>query len=260
MKLFNNLKTTKEVIPIPVTYFVKDDVRKDFIGVVTYYIITGSLPVDYSLMFKSYFAFIRKIESYLNMGNEDIRGAIISIMENSEVRDRVVRNEKEDILILLARALFPRQIELLMSYKSDIIKLFTQIWPSIQPKMINELFYQTIYQSVLNKKFLNLTALDLVNLFLRQFQKRNQITYDLDMSIYAFSNISDKLIEMIVSLDKSKEGANISKGNDSEPEPEPIVLDLGDEIESLKLEHRIEIKNAGIVIVWPYLDRFFFKC
>ena len=23
------------------------------------------------------------------------------------------------------------------------------------------------------------------------------------------------------------------------------------------MEHRIEIKNAGIVIVWPYLDRFF---
>ena len=63
MKLFNDLKTTEEVIPIPVTYFVKDDGRKDFISVVTYYIITGSLPVDY----KSYFAFIRKIEDYLNI-------------------------------------------------------------------------------------------------------------------------------------------------------------------------------------------------
>ena len=215
----------------------------------TYYIITGSLPVDYSHMFGSYFAFIRKIELF-KYGQRGHTRRHYFYNGNSEVRDRVVRNEKEDILILLARALFPRQIELLMSYKSDIIKLFTQIWPSIQPKMINELFYQTIYQSVLNKKFLNLTALDLVNLFLRQFQKRNQISYDLDMSIYALSNISDELIEMIVSLDKSKEGANISKGNDSEPEPEPIVLDLGDEIQSLKLEHRIEIKNAGIVIVW----------
>tara|TARA_B100000900_G_C20396593_1_gene640914 strand:- start:65 stop:871 length:807 start_codon:yes stop_codon:yes gene_type:complete len=123
--------------------------------------------------------------------------------------------------------------------------------------MINEMFYQTIYQTVLNKKFLNLTATDLVNLFLRQFQKRNQISYDLDMSAYAFLNISDKLIEMIVSLDKSKKGGKISKENDLEPGPVPIVLDSIDEIESLKLEHRIEIKNAGIVIVWPYLDRFF---
>ena len=257
MKLFNNLKTTEGAIPVPNTYFVKDDVRKNFIDIVIYYIITGSLPVDYSFLFKSYFAFIRKIESYLNTGNEDIRVAIISVMKNSEVRDRVVRNEKEDILILLMRALFPMQSELLMSYKSDIIKLFTQIWPTIQPKMINEMFYQTIYQTVLNKKFLNLTATDLVNLFLRQFQKRNQISYDLDMSAYAFLNISDKLIEMIVSLDKSKKGGKISKENDLEPGPVPIVLDSIDEIESLKLEHRIEIKNAGIVIVWPYLDRFF---
>ena len=77
------------------------------------------------------------------------------------------------------------------------------------------------------------------------------------MSVYAFLNISEELKEMIVSLEKSKKGGKISKENDLEPEPVPIVLDLIDEIESLKLEYRIEIKNAGIVIVWPYLDRFF---
>ena len=257
MKLFNDLNLNDEVMPIPNTYLVKHHPNKDFIAIMTYYITTGSLPADYAFLIKSYLAFLRKIESYLNTGHEDVRGAIISVMENSEVRTRVVRNEKEDVLFLITRALFPKHTKSLMTYKSDIIKLFTQIWPSIQPKIINELFYQTIYQSVLNAKFMNLNALDLVHLFLQQFKKVNQISFDFDMNVYAYLNISDKLIEMIVSLNTSKQTRDIPKENDSEVKPLPIVLDLTDEIESIKLEHRIEIKNAGIVIVWPYLDRFF---
>ena len=257
MKLFNDLNLNNEVMPIPNTYLVKHHPNKDFIAIMTYYITTGSLPADYAFLIKSYLAFLRKIESYLNTGHEDVRGAIISVMENSEVRTRVVRNEKEDVLFLITRALFPKHTKSLMTYKSDIIKLFTQIWPSIQPKIINELFYQTIYQSVLNAKFMNLNALDLVHLFLQQFKKVNQISFDFDMNAYTYLNISDKLIEMIVSLNTSKQTRDIPKENDSEVKPLPIVLDLTDEIESIKLEHRIEIKNAGIVIVWPYLDRFF---
>ena len=257
MKLFNDLNLNNEVMPIPNTYLVKHHPNKDFIAIMTYYITTGSLPADYAFLIKSYLAFLRKIESYLNTGHEDVRGAIISVMENSEVRTRVVRNEKEDVLFLITRALFPKHTKSLMTYKSDIIKLFTEIWPSIQPKIINELFYQTIYQSVLNAKFMNLNALDLVHLFLQQFKKVNQISFDFDMNAYTYLNISDKLIEMIVSLNTSKQTRDIPKENDSEVKPLPIVLDLTDEIESIKLEHRIEIKNAGIVIVWPYLDRFF---
>ena len=257
MKLFNDLNLNNEVMPIPNTYLVKHHPNKDFIAIMTYYITTGSLPADYAFLIKSYLAFLRKIESYLNTGHEDVRGAIISVMENSEVRTRVVRNEKEDVLFLITRALFPKHTKSLMTYKSDIIKLFTQIWPSIQPKIINELFYQTIYQSVLNAKFMNLNALDLVHLFLQQFKKVNQISFDFDMNAYTYLNISDKLIEMIVSLNTSKQTRDIPKENDSEVKPLPIILDLTDEIESIKLEHRIEIKNAGIVIVWPYLDRFF---
>ena len=181
MKLFNDLNLNDEVMPIPNTYLVRHHPNKDFIAIMTYYITTGSLPADYAFLIKSYLAFVRKMESYLNTGHEDLRGAIISVMENSEVRTRVVRNEKEDILFLITRALFPKHTKSLMEYKSDIIKLFTQIWPSIQPKMINELFYQTIYQSVLNAKFMNLNALDLVHLFLQQFKKVNQISFDFDM-------------------------------------------------------------------------------
>ena len=257
MKLFNDLNLNDEVMPIPNTHLVQHHPNKDFIAIVTYYITTGSLPADYAFLIKSYLAFVRKIESYLNTGHEDVRVAIISVMENSDVRTRVVRNEKEDILFLITRVLFPKHTKSLMEYKSDIIKLFTQIWPYIQPKIINELFYQTIYQSVLNAKFMNLNALDLVHLFLQQFKKVNQISFDFDVSAYAYLNISDKLIEMIVSFNTSKQVRDIPKENDSEVKLLPIVLDPIDDIESVKLEHRIEIKNAGIVIVWPYLDRFF---
>ena len=257
MKLFNDLNLNDEVMPIPNTHLVQHHPNKDFIAIVTYYITTGSLPADYAFLIKSYLAFVRKIESYLNTGHEDVRVAIISVMENSDVRTRVVRNEKEDILFLITRVLFPKHTKSLMEYKSDIIKLFTQIWPYIQPKIINELFYQTIYQSVLNAKFMNLNALDLVHLFLQQFKKVNQISFDFDVSAYAYLNISDKLIEMIVSFNTSKQVRDIPKENDSEVKLLPIVLDPIDDIESVKLEYRIEIKNAGIVIVWPYLDRFF---
>ena len=144
-------------------------------------------------------------------------------MENSEVRTRVIRNEKEDILFLITRALFPKHTKSLMEYKSDIIKLFTQIWPSVQPKMINELFYQTIYQSVLNAKFMNLNALDLVHLFLQQFKKVNQISFDFDINAYAYLNISDKLREMITSFNTP---LDIPKENNSEVQLLPIALDL----------------------------------
>lgn len=257
MKLFNDLSLNDEVMPIPNTYLVRHHPNKDFIAIMTYYITTGSLPVDYAFLIKSYLAFVRKIESYLNTGHEEVRVAIISVIENSEVRTRVVRNEKEDILFLITRALFPKHTKSLMEYKSDIIKLFTQIWPSIQPKMINELFYQTIYQSVLNAKFMNFNALDLVHLFLRQFKKVNQISFDFDINSYAYLNISNKLREMIISFNTSKQVRDIPIEHNSEVKLLPIVLDSTDEIESVKLEHRIEIKNAGIVIVWPYLDRFF---
>ena len=257
MKLLNDINLDKKVILASNTYLVKHHPNKDFIAVVAYYITTGSLPADYSFLIKSYLAFVRKIENYLNTGHEDVRSAIISVMENSEVRNRVIRNEKEDILFLITRALFPKESKQLMSYKSDIIKLFTQMWPAIQPKIVNELFYQTIYQSVLNAKFMNLTAFDLVNLFLQQFQKANQITFDFDMRAYTDLNISEKLMEMIISLNKPNQNRLTPKENVLEAKPLPIVLELNEEIEELKLEHRIEIKNAGIVIVWPYLDRFF---
>ena len=257
MKLFNDLNLNDEVMPFPNTYLVQHHPNKDFIALMTYYITTGSLPVDYAFLIKSYLAFVRKIESYLNTGHEDVRVAIISMMENSEVRTRVVRNEKEDILFLITIALYPKHTKWLMEYKSDIIKLFTQIWPSIQPKMINELFYQTIYQSVLNAKFMNLNALDLVHLFLQHFKKVNQISFDFNMNAYAYLNISEELREMLISFNTPKQVRVIPKENNSEVQLLPIVLDSTDEIESVKLEHRIEIKNAGIVIVWPYLDRFF---
>ncbi|MAJ50084.1 MAG: hypothetical protein CMB82_00495 [Flammeovirgaceae bacterium] len=257
VKLLNDLNINDQVKSIPNTFFVKSHPNRDFIAILTYYITTGSLPADSAFLIKSYLVFVRKIENYLNTGHENLRAAIVSVMKNSEVRNRVVRNEKEDILFLISKALFPKQSKLLLIYKSDIIKLFTQIWPNIQPKMINEIFYQTIYQSVLNAKFMNLTAFDLVNLFLQQFQKINQVSFDFDLNAYAYLNISDKLIEMIVSLNTAKKIRVASTENDSEAKPLPIILDLIDEIEPEKLEHRIEIKNAGIVIVWPYLDRFF---
>ena len=77
------------------------------------------------------------------------------------------------------------------------------------------------------------------------------------MNAYAYLNISEELREMLISFITPKQVRVIPKENNSEVQLLPIVLDSTDEIESVKLEHRIEIKNAGIVIVWPYLDRFF---
>ena len=257
IKLLNGLNVNDQVMSIPDTYFVKSQFNRDFISILTYYITTGSLPADHAFLIKSYLFFVRKIESYLNTGREDIRVAIISVMKSSKVRNRVVRNEKEDILFLISRALFPKQIELLMVYKSDITKLFIQIWPNIKAKLIDEIFYQTIYKTVLNSNFINLTAFDLTVLFLREFEKINRVSFDFDLNAYAHLNISDELEEMLTSLSTSEKVHDPLVENDLEIESSPIVLDLIDEIETEKLEYRLEIKNAGIVIISPYLERFF---
>ena len=104
MSLLNDLDINDQVNPVPNTYLVKYHPSRNFISVITYYIVNGSLPVDYAFLIKSYLAFIRKIESYLNSGNEEVLVAIISVMKSTEVRDRVDKNDKEDILFLITRA------------------------------------------------------------------------------------------------------------------------------------------------------------
>ena len=54
MNLLNDLDINDQVSPLPNTYLVKYHPSRNFISVITYYIVNGSLPVDYAFLIKSY--------------------------------------------------------------------------------------------------------------------------------------------------------------------------------------------------------------
>ena len=257
MNLFGENELSIPATPI-IAISLNNGVRNslDFTELLTYYLAHGSLPINYSSKAKSYLDFIVLLEDYIASNNIDLRLAIISSMGIEKIRNRVVRNEKEYFLFLLANAVFPKIRHQLFEYKSELIILFNNIYPSLQVKLIDEIFYHAIFRQVLDSSFMNLSASQLIRIFLQQFKIINKVDFDFDVSIYEALHISEGLQELISLEDPEKVSLNEAK-KPKVPKLSQKELKVDEELKDQKLEGSVMIKNAGIVIVWPYLGRYF---
>jgi hypothetical protein len=158
--------------------------------------------------------------------------------------------EKEHFLQLITKVLFPAEFNDLMVYKTKILQLLKQKWTEVSISVLNEIFYLKIFEQVIEKQSPTISASDLITNFI-QFAKlrlnRELYFARAELKKMGFSN---QLINALTSTDELPE-------KEKKAEKPKIKLPQQEAIDDQLVDHRVLVKNAGLVIIWPYLTRYF---
>lgn len=220
-----------------------------FIDGVVYYIVTGSLPSGSFPQISSYFDFTKSIERQLKFGHNELRLAVNYTLTDEKVRARLIKNEKAHFLNLMIRILYPSETNQLLIVKNKLVQLFTQKWADVSRRVLDEIFYRSIFEHTLENQTVSLNTTDLIISFIQKVSQLLNLEFKFSHDELKNYKLDSKLIHELSDV-KSAIMSDRSK-------KKPIGLPLIEDKEDSLIDHRILIKNAGLVIIWPYLTRYF---
>ena len=221
-----------------------------FVESVDYYLRTGAIPLSSSPTISDYTSLIHLIERQLQFGHNELKLTVTKALTEEKVRARLINNENELFLNLIAKIIFGNESEKARVEKEKVTKLLSNKWSGISKQILNEIYYQSVFEHALKNQTASLSAVVLIASFIQkaeQFLKRKAEFSSTEMKDYGFD---DSLIK------------ELSKGEEQKVEEKPKkevkfdLLPLQQQEDSI-LDQRILVNNAGLVITWPYLTRYF---
>ncbi len=234
--------------------FIKDNLRTyksyNFIDIVVYYVKIGSLPTQILPEIKNYDQFIKLINRHIQFGHNELRLAIRKVLIEESVRSRLIKNERRSFLSLLVSILYSNAAVEILSMKDKAINLLAQRWTGVSTKVLNDIFYSIIFEQVLESQTQSTDTSHLIGLYL---QKASQLlNKQLDLSL-------DELEEFKLETNLTKNLSSTTKETDTVKPKKRQQVDIPaiEETQDVIIDHRVLIRNAGIVIIWPYLTRYF---
>jgi hypothetical protein len=222
----------------------------DFKASVIHYMRTGSMPIGSLPMVRNYMDFAQKIQQQILLGFNELRLAIIENLKLEQVRARIIRHESAHFQFLLLDVLYPGKRQELVAYKRRIANLFRDQWPTTSAAAVGELFFQSLFKHALEKNFSKLTTGKLMAAFMARAKDVFGIEYSAD-------TMQDLGIEQ-----EAMAGLLEANGTPAEIKETPLAKDIPaipifDELPDKMLDQRVLVKNAGLVIIWPFLTRYF---
>jgi hypothetical protein len=164
-------------------------------------------------------------------------------LEDEKVRTRVIRNESQAFLFMLIGALFPRQKHKLKTYQGMVTSFFRSQLPDLPRKAFDELFYQTMFEAALEKEYATDTAEQLIIRFMMKAKLAFGLQTPFEVDVLQRYGFNLDLIQQLMKL-----SGDVKKSDE---------WFFAKDIPEHKLDQRVLVKNAGLVITWPYLSRYF---
>ena len=227
-------------------------IKGDFNSLLIYYLSYGSLPVDKGEKITNYLEFITRLQTKLIVADVSMRLEILSLLSQTKIRTRVLRNEKEDFLKLLLAAVFPDFSKELIRYQEQLFYFLKRFWPSLSDQVIKEIFYASTFEQILNSNFYSLKLEDITRIVLKKYKDTYRISYDILSSELSTLDLDPMLIDLI--LAESEKAKPVKET--AESKSINLTKDINDQ-EDLIMDDRIMIQNAGIILIWPYLSKYF---
>ncbi len=208
-----------------------------------YYLKTGSLPRGVLPFINSYDAFVGLVRKQLYLGLEEISNVMINALLDEKIRLRLISKEQSSFLFVMLGAVYPNQERQLKIYKSTITQFFRSQLPSFELSAFDDLFFQTMFDPMGKDTYAPLTSEKLIISFIIKASE----AFDLRKGFYSAMLLRSGFKQDIIHELIKSNTRFLKEDRSSSNKP------AADE----QLDHRVQIKNAGLVIVSPYLTRYF---
>ena len=212
----------------------------DFRQVVLKYLRTGSVPPGMLPDIHNRAEFFQFLRFQLSFGNKDLNEGILKAIRESSTRERLLQNEKADLLGLVAQVLFPQTFYRLEQYRRQLYRFFRDQNQFLTEERFNQGFFGALLKHFGNQgsdadgtdKVLAFVLRDVKN-----FLQYNSIIRADSLRRFGFGDDTlNSLIKSDAGVEAGEEAFNKSEG---------------------LLEETVEVRNAGLVILWPFLTKYF---
>lgn len=228
-----------------------------------HYIRTGTLPTDYRIFFHSKTDFLLSFEKLVMLSKPSFSQQIKKVLQDEAVRMRVIRNEDEYFIQLLLKSLNLPVAKSLVKRRNDIISFWTLYAIEVSKEVQIELFYSHSMEILsLSKDVPKASKIEtsLIAKSLNIFQF-NEIYKEQELEDFGFSFEQKELIskKLIKGFTQSKIPEEQASGKFAviDKQIERKKEEIKDLIPDITLDIQVNIFNAGLVILWPYIAQLF---
>ncbi|MDP4964225.1 MAG: contractile injection system tape measure protein, partial [Salibacteraceae bacterium] len=234
-----------------------------------HYIKTGTLPTDYRNVFNSKTDFILSFEKHVMLSKPALSQEIKKALQEEAVRMRIVRTEDEYFLQLVLKALDLSAAKVLVKARNSMITFWNEYAIEVSEAAQLELFYShSIEVLSLSKEVPKASKLvmGMIAKSLNMFQF-NEIYKEQELEHFGFSFEQKELIFKKLakgftppSIEKEKQPSEKELVAKVKPINKPLkrkAEENKDLIPDITLDMQVNIFNAGLVILWPYIAQLF---
>ncbi|MEQ9289292.1 MAG: contractile injection system tape measure protein [Cyclobacteriaceae bacterium] len=224
----------------------------DLDATVVYYMATGSLPLGAAPFFESYSKLVQHIEKRVSLDIHTFKTSIIKALSDKKILSRIIKYESDHFRHLIINILYPHDSELIAQYKTRVYKLFNAKWPSIKVPDIDQFFFKSIFGPGLEHP----TGQTSVEMLISTFLEKVRLAFDLKFIFEVKELAKFGLNEKLFSPPAQSEEKHTNVSKDQLKKNLPDIPQFNEAHDTL-LDQRVLIKNAGLVIAWPYLSKYF---
>jgi hypothetical protein len=234
-----------------------------------HYLKNRSLPAHSRKTFQTKTQFVLFFEKHVMLAKPALLQEIKITLKDETLRMKLIRNEDEYFLQLILKALAPAEADRLIDKRNSLLSFWNSYAIDVPKEVLIELYYSHLFE--------------MLALSPTQAQSSKVISSVIvkSLSMYQFTHLTDheELDEFGFSSDQkkqifdkigSKEAFKKEKKRQGEATDEKKLLEQKENKESKKkasdqqdlvpdimLEMEVNIFNAGIVILWPYIAQIF---
>ena len=213
-----------------------------FSEVLDHYLEHGSVPASQSMWSNDYEGFYQYLQQQVVFGDERVRNLMVKSLENISIMNRIIIQTPVSILSLFVRVLFPNLFRELTVQHGIWFRFFRDQGKFITSQLFDRAWYEAIFKGFGHRGPVYDSIESIMVIVLKNLRSTFAFNMVIGSEVLRRYGVTDLIINELV---RSQAGVR-------KPEERPLES-LEDEL----LEEEMEIGNAGLVIVWPFLATYF---
>jgi hypothetical protein len=286
--LEDNVESHESILVFPEE---KNEIRS-FDNVLRYYLKYGTIQLGTYPKAENYIDFVQELKRSYVKYETQIRNVIRAELKEGRVRSRIVRFESDHFIHVLISILFPKASGSIASLGQSIQRFVADLIGISNIKVIHDTYYATLFEQALSAHSDDVSASNLLITFMKKAGphfKLESLEKEVSLEIYELNDPikefltqslfggksklklrtiepdpttqdSDEIAEKGMKLDVSgiDERLDLEEAETPSDKVDGFEEELEiEEVPDVELDFEVNLKNAGLVIVWPYLGRYF---
>ena len=216
---------------------------------IIYYLRVGSLPSGFEHI-NSRYKLLELIQNEIEFRSNEFRLSIQQVLASEVTRNRLIKSESDHFLRLMIQILYPGISQKLLLAKEIIIPILVRKWEGISEERLNEAYYQSMFVQVTGLPSIPVGVSELTVSYVLNAAETFKQTPEFEYEELADSGLDKDIISSLLR----------KKGPEPPKDLPPLVRSETGYFDTEKdpmVDQRVLIKNAGLVITWPFLTRYF---